>query len=305
VKTGPAVLAAFAVLAALPAGCAPDLPSADSLITAPRILAVRADPAEGKPGATVAFSALVAAPPGASAGAPSWSFCEAPAPLTEDNIVADACVWAPGSGAAGTGTNVVAQTPDSGCSLFGPDAPPGGLRPRDPDSTGGYYQPLRVALAAAEPAFTLVRISCDLANASSSAAAAFAQAYLPNRNPQLGPLEAATGGSTVALDAVPAGARVTFTASWDAASAEAYAYYDAASDAVVTRRESMTVAWYASAGALDREATGRAEDDPATTSDDGWAAPAVAGSSRLWIVLRDSRGGVDFATYDIVTVASR
>ena len=61
----------------------------------------------------------------------------------------------------------------------------------------------------------------------------------------------------------------------------------------------MQVAWYSSGGTLDTESTGRAGDDPATTSD-GWTAPSQAGTVHLWIVLRDSRGGVDYASQDVV-----
>ena len=60
------------------------------------------------------------------------------------------------------------------------------------------------------------------------------------------------------------------------------------------------MAWYSSGGALDTESTGRAPDDTGTTTDDGWLAPAAPGTVHLWTVLRDSRGGVDFATYDLV-----
>ena len=93
---------------------------------------------------------------------------------------------------------------------------------------------------------------------------------------------------------------MTLEASWPDASAETFAYFDPVSQAVTSQRESMQVAWYSSAGALYTESTGRASDDPATTTDDGWTAPAAPGTVHLWIVLRDSRGGVDFAEYDLV-----
>jgi hypothetical protein len=290
---------------AVAVACAPTLTSTDSLVTSPRILAVRAEPAEAKPGALITFDALVAAPPGAPTGVPAWSFCLAPKPLTEDNVVSDACFDTSALRVAGEGATITASTPSNGCSLFGPDAPAGGLRPRDPDSTGGYYQPVRVDLGAADPTLALARISCDLASASAASAAAFAQLYVPNENPRLLPLIASVGGSTVALDAVPVGTRVDLTVAWPASSAETYAYYDEASDTVGTKRESMTLAWYSSSGPLDREATGRAGDDMATFSSNAWTAPPSAGTSQLWIVLRDSRGGVDFASYRLTTILTR
>ena len=72
-------------------------------------------------------------------------------------------------------------------------------------------------------------------------------------------------------------------------------------DAVITQREAMSVAWYASVGVLDRESTGRGDTDPGTTSDNRWTASLV-GTAFLWIVLRDSRGGVDFAGYEVTVV---
>jgi len=68
---------------------------------------------------------------------------------------------------------------------------------------------------------------------------------------------------------------------------------------LVPHRESMRVSWFASAGSFEHEVTGRDEGDLATTTDNSWSAPATAGPVHLWIVLRDSRGGVDFAAYEL------
>jgi len=296
------------------AQCVPTLSGGDSLITGTRMLAIKAEPAEAAPGVKVTFTALVAAPGGTVNGAPiAWDFCTAPKPITEDNAVSNACL---GSGAlvagsdagptivaAGAGPSTAANTPAKGCTLFGPDTGSTGFRPRDPDSTGGFYQPLRAELSGAPDAFALVRIKCDLPNASADVAAAFIKAYKLNQNPKLQPLTAKVNGAAVALGAIPAGARVTLEASWPAASAEKFAYYDQASQSVTTQREAMQVAWYASDGSFDTESTGRASDDMATTSDDNWQAPSDGRkTTHVWIVLRDSRGGVDFGSYDLVTV---
>jgi len=280
--------------------CVPALGPDDSLVTAPRILAVRADPAEAAPGTMVTFTALVAGADGTVTGAGlDWSFCTAPKPLTEDNVVSDVCLGTSSLVAAGQGPTTTAKTPSDGCSVFGPDVSSSGVRPRDPDSTGGYYQPLRADLAGSDSAFELARIHCDLANADAAAATAFAAAYTLNQNPQLQPITATLDGAPVALTAIPTGARVSLEASWPAASAETFAYFDPVSQAVTTQREAMQVAWYATGGSLDTESTGRASDDMATTSDDGWDAPGTAGTVHLWVVLRDSRGGVDFTEVDL------
>jgi len=289
------------VLVAATVTCVPALGPGDSLITSTRILAVRADPAEAVPGTKVTFTSFVAGPGGTVTNAGiDWSFCTAPKPLTEDNVVSNVCLGSSSLVAAGVGPTAMAATPSNGCSVFGPDVGSAGLRPRDPDGTGGYYQPLRADLTGSDTDFELARIHCDLANADAAAATAFAAAYTLNLNPQLLPLTATQAGTPVALTAIPPGARITLEASWPGASAETFAFFDPVSQTVTSQRESMQVAWYSSGGALDTESTGRASDDPATTSDDGWDAPGAAGTVHLWIVLRDSRGGVDFAEYDLV-----
>ena len=289
------------------AACIPDLGPGDALVAAPRILAMKNVPAEAAPGATVMYTALVAAPGGTATGAAvEWSFCNAPKPITEDNVVADECLASSALTALGSGPTVSAPIPGDACSHFGPDTTSSAFRPRDPDITGGYYQPLRADVAGADTAFDLVRIHCDLANASATAASAFASAYTLNQNPQLLPLTAtnAADGARIALDALAPSTHVLLQASWDASSAETFAYYDPTSSTVTTEREAMQVAWYDSAGTLATESTGRAASDPATTSSVDWLAPASAGPAHLWIVLRDSRGGVDFAAVDVTVVAT-
>jgi hypothetical protein len=285
---------------ALALSCVPNLGTTDFLVTGPRVLAIVSEPAEAPPGTMVTFTALVASPSGTVPSAPmTWGFCEAPKPLTTDNAVSDACLDTSSLVAAGTGESITAATPRNGCSTFGPDTPPGGLRPRDPDVTGGYYQPLSAELPGSDTTFELARIRCDLANAPPSAASQFAAAYEPNENPVLSPLAATIDGAQVPFTSVHAGAQVTFTASWPASAAETFAYYDASSQVVTTQRESMQVAWYATDGAFQMESTGRAASDLATSTTDTWTAPSAAETVHLWVVLRDSRGGVAFAAYDV------
>ncbi len=282
--------------------CAPNLGTDDWLVTGPQILAVKADPPEAKPGAQATYTALVATPIGDAVSPDvTWRWCVAPKPLTENGAVSSACLDASSLMAAGAGASVVASSPTNACALFGPDTPPGGFRPRDPDPTGGYYQPLRAAFGGAPIAFDLARLECNLANASADIATAFAKAYVPNANPHLSPLVATVAGRPASLDAIPPGAGVALEASWPPGDAETFAYFDQASQTVTTQREAMRVAWYVTAGVLSTESTGRDADDPATTTDNVWVAPSL-GTATLWLVLRDSRGGVDYATY-AVTVA--
>jgi hypothetical protein len=282
--------------------CIPSLGPDDSQITSTRILAVRAEPAEAQPNSSkITFTALVASP-GGTVKSPAivWSFCTAPKPITEDNVVSNVCLQTSALVPMGSGPSTVVKTPSKGCSLFGPDVGSMGLRPRDPDSTGGYYQPVRVDLAGADTAFEPTRIECDLAGADAEAAMAFARAYKANLNPVLNPLTATLGGSPVMLGAIPKGSHITLQASWPASSAETFAYFDPVSQTVTSQREAMQVAWYTTGGTLDTESTGRASTDMTTTSDDGWTAPGTSGTVYLWVVLRDSRGGVDFVEQDLV-----
>lgn len=290
-----------ALCIAVGTGCRPSFDDDPALVDSPRILAVKSEPAEAAPGATVAFSMLLAEPtPQTTTPDPSWSFCLAPKPVTDDNVVSSACLEPASLVRIGMGSTISAALPSDGCTLFGPDPPPGGFRPRDPDQTGGYFQPLRVDLAGADPTFHLVRLACRLGDASADLATAFAVAYTANRNPNLLPLLASSAEDTVELTAVPRGALLDLTASWSAEDAESYAYFDRAQQAVITKREAMTVSWYASAGKLTLVSSGRSETDTQLTATNHWLAPNTAGASELWLVLRDSRGGVDFASYQLV-----
>lgn len=263
--------------------CRPDFDLAGSRVDRPRILAVRATPAEVAPGQPVMLEALSVSPAGPSA-VPEWSFCTAPKPLTENNIVSEACLQEdilP----IGTGTTAMGLVPPEACTWFGPETPGPGLRPRDPDPTGGYHQPVRVRFADHDT-FGLVRISCFLAQAPSRIARTFREGYVPNTHPQL--------QWPSSPEPVAPGTFVDFEVFWPEASVERYLRFDAASQLLVEETEVLQVSWFATAGhwATDRS-TG------ATKANNTWEAPPTAGPVQLWVVLRDSRGGVDFETHDI------
>lgn len=277
-------------------GCRPEFEDDYWFVDRSRVLAVKSEPAEAKPGVRSVFTAFLSVPEGESA-APAWSFCTAPKPSTENNAVSAACLGPDALIAAGTGLSIETATPATGCTLFGPNSPPGGFRPRDPDVTGGYYQPLRLDLAGSEPTFHLQRIACDLPDASAETATEFGLGYVANQNPHLGAISASVAGQPAGLDEIRAGARVELSVSWAASDAESYTYYDRSRQALSQRREAMRVSWYTNGGSLDTESSGRAENDPLLTAQNAWRAPDVPGTFALWVVLRDSRGGVDFARF--------
>lgn len=252
-----------------------------AIVEAPRVLAIQSEPAEAKPGVSVTYRALIAAPEGPVGDAPAWAYCTAPKPPTEDNAVSTGCLAENALVPLGTSSEVMATLPSDGCILFGPDVPPGGFRPRDPDPSGGYYQPVRVDVVD-QVAFGFSRITCPLPNTTNDIARQYAQDYVANENPTLDP---------VTLDAVPADTDVTLSASWPAEAAESYLYYDALAQRLVTRREAMRVSWFATAGAIAVDASAVGEDEDATSVSTIWHTPAT-GDAWLWLVLRDSRGGV-------------
>jgi hypothetical protein len=207
---------------------------------------------------------------------PSWSLCTAPKAPTEDNAVSTACT----DGSGLTMTTETVTVPSTACQLFGPDVPPGGFRPRDPDATGGYYQPVRGDAGDAGIAFGFARITCNLASAPGDVAHDYQMNYAPNKTPQLQPL---------VVPQPAAHTDITISTSWN--EPEMYLYYDPQSQTLVTRRESMRVSWFTSGGELAVDATQVGEDDPATGASTTWHVPGP-GTYYLWAVLRDSRGGI-------------
>lgn len=313
---------------ALGSGCVPDFEDDLSLLTAPRVLAVRAEPAEAKPNETVTLSALVADPdPLASPAPASFALCVERKPLTELGPVSPACLVEPSAGAAalvplGSGDGVSATLPSDACRLFGPSRPepkegePAG-RPVDPDATGGYYEPVAVRVEAGKDlAVGTIRVACPLPAVTQAQAIEFSARYRPNRNPELANLELRRGSDSITLTPEPAGTearielspgeRVTLRAEWPACEgepdgkctgAESYAWFDPELRAITTRRESIRVSWFASAGKFGSERSGRDESELETHSENTWTAPSSPGVARLWLVVRDSRGGQSWRTY--------
>jgi hypothetical protein len=312
---------AGALILAAAAACKPDLGDPPSLVTEPRILAVRSEPAEVEPDHAVAYQVLIADPDGAGAGtsaaAPDvrWGFCTEPAPLSSNNVVNDGCLAT--AAPLGTGPAIEATIPIDTCSTFGP-TPPAPLpgqpprRPHDADVTGGYYQPVRAEATLGgeplSPGIGLTRITCDLPDAPLDVVIEFRRRYRANTNPTLvGVAALGPGGAALSppdgagLPPLPPHTAVTLRATWTADSAEPFPVFDPASRTLVDHREAIRVSWFASAGALAEGRTGRGEAEAETFADDVWTTPD-AGPAYLWVVVRDSRGGLAFAGY-AVTIA--
>jgi hypothetical protein len=281
----------LATLAA--AGCEDALDQRLAIVDQPRVLAITSEPPEVAPGTTATLTALLASPTGPLGAVPAWALCAAPKPPTVDNAVADGCV-ADAVTPLGDAPVIAVTIPLDACRTFGPDVASAGFRPRDPDPTGGYYQPIRAAIPSLDLAFGFTRITCNLANAPGDLAQHYKTTYVANTNPTLTALT--VDGAPAMSAPVPADRDVTLAVGWPAGAVESYLYYDQTTQTLITRREAMRISWFATAGTLAVDASAVDEAAPTTTVSTKWHTPA-AGLAYLWLVLRDSRGGLATATY--------
>ncbi|MGC4094537.1 MAG: hypothetical protein QM756_42805 [Polyangiaceae bacterium] len=270
--------------------CAPSFDDRGSRISEPRVLAVVAEPAEARPSAQVRFTAKLALPIDALPTTAEWAFCEERPAVGDPRSIAESCLDESGIPIRGTGFDVSARIPSNACATFGPEPPPGALRPADPDATGGFYQPVRIR-AWGRSWVHLFRIRCELPNAPSDAARALAEAYEPNLAPQL---------DALSLSAVRAGETLTLRASWASESAESFVWLPPGGSSVQAQREWLRVRWYSSDGQFGSDVTGRDANDAATNSDNTWRAPATNGPVTLWLVLSDARGASDVIEANVV-----
>ena len=215
-------------------GCEPEFTDRASEVTGQRVLAVQVAPAQVAPDTEVALSALVVSPEGTVQNPDiNWGFCMAPKPVAEINDVNASCTMASAGDVQNLGTGATASgtVPEDACRLFGPDVPQGtNGRPADPDPSGGYYQPVRVAIAGTDSrsvAIGEVRLSCGLPNSSAAATQEFKTRSKPNTNPELLSVEIvgdskeplATQDSGESTRVAP-GATITLRASWPECPAE-------------------------------------------------------------------------------------
>jgi hypothetical protein len=61
----------------------------------------------------------------------------------------------------------------------------------------------------------------------------------------------------------------------------------------------MRVSWFATAGALAADASAVDESAASTSVTTTWHTPTTGGLAFLWLVLRDSRGGIATASYPV------
>jgi hypothetical protein len=297
-------------------GCEPNLDQRTFAVTSARVLAVRADPAEVAPGTNVTLTTLYVGPSGPITTGPfDWAYCDARNPLANLGPVSPDCYARTGSAFVelGAASSERSPLPVDACSLFGPDVPattadaaPG--RPVDPDPTGGYYQPVRLAVGD-QIAIGMARILCGIPGASPDQLTVLASESHPNRNPQIDEVSDSTLG-TLSLagsgtNTVHLSQRLDLRASWavcdptavSCTGSEGYAYLDPETHIVVQAREEIRVSWFATGGTFDDDRTGRDASDPTPYTSDGWSAPTTTGPVYIWLVIRDDRGGSGWRSY--------
>jgi hypothetical protein len=287
----------------------------ESLISDSRVIAVQMEPAEVAPRQLFTLRAL-------SAGGEidlDWSFCAEQKPLSELGPISRRCLAPNGAGLLepfGSGPEVRGTMPQDACRLFGPDRPPPKMgepagRPVDADPSGGYYQPVGL-FDFNEQAASLfeARVACALPGVTRDQYAEWTMRYVRNVNPSIDALEAVHGGEAFMLEQDEplsiGGARSLALRVWallcaeelDAnaacGGAEPYLYFDIGSRELVTRTETLSASWFASAGSFRDSRTGLELTDDGALANNRWTVPSAAGEVTLWVVLRDNRGGVSW-----------
>lgn len=286
--------------------CVPDVGDSISLISGPRVLAIRSEPAEVFPGESVTLTLYAADVQGAlTEPSIEWALCTAPKPPVEIRTISEACLIDGALRLPDSAQTITAVIPEDACARFGPDLPPQGSgdpapRPRDPDGTGGYYQPIRAKLGALL-AVGMVRIRCGVASTTAEVAARFRREYVPNRNPFASTLWAEQRDMPIPLTQLPADTQVTLKLSIPQAAQESFLLFDVASQALVAKKEPLRVSWLSAHGQLS-VAAAHVSDGVGQVQ---LKTPSEPGPLLLWTVLRDLRGGVSVNAHQLVVSAPR
>jgi hypothetical protein len=198
-------------------------------------------------------------------------------------------------------------------------------RPVDPDSTGGYYQPVRFA-AGDQIAQAFVRINCGNPPGATPAQLGPLSTFetVANTNPAIKSVmiilaDGGDGGMLYPEETgkmnppVSVSRPLTLSANWDpclpdasiCTGSQTYALLDPLTFEVVYPQEQMRVSWFSTAGTFANDTT--APDGAAavgqstsTSAANSWTAPATPPPQKkvhMWVVLRDNRGGVGWQSY--------
>lgn len=283
-----------------------------------RVLAVRADAPALRPGETSSLSAFVTEP-GASY---EWTWCPLPSgpanayecAVTEADLQAAAdVVFGPGAveiPAFDLGTDAVAAMtysvpPElfaSICEILLANDLPEGVDA--PECETGFDVQIRVVVELDGESIIAVRDLTML----------YADDQPGNENPLLGGLTATNQatGETIELGAdatavLETGTLYDLELQIDRESSELYPEIPIGGSEPVMTREELTATWFrekAEGGELDKGHTGFIDGnvDFEVLLANEWTTPSEPGETRLFVVLRDNRGGVDYLSRSVELV---
>jgi hypothetical protein len=296
-----ALFVSFALAATLAGGCDNFKPA--SFVEGVRILGIHADPPEVASGEQAMLVPLVVDPGvDLDAGVPDityeWALCNKRPAIGID--VDPDCFDADGG-------DLLTPLPTLAGGATMVTMPPRTLADFNlPDTTGGFYVPVRLRISAGDThitAFERLRWKAGFVPPNQNPGA-MGIAYVPTGTdgqlPDLGqtvdpqPLDENTP-----MD-LPLGGKLRLRGSDTPGSSESYMTFvgdltNPSNVTITTVTETVQFFWYASAGKLDPDVTGEARPDAildTTQYTDTLA--ARAGLVDLWLVVRDERGGVDF-----------
>lgn len=257
------------ILSTLAAACSSPQFTQEWLVDRTRVLAVRAEPPEAAPGATVTLSALVVDPDGDPEVA--WIGCAFPVDCPDYAAVQD---LAAADTSTMTADELAAWQADSaavGFLGFGV-----GLSPTLLVSGGGSATVVLDAVPAGK-ALGDVTLGDPEATEIATKSVTVSDSEAPNQNPGVESLS--VDGESVAT--VSPGEVVSLTTTLTDGSAEGYVDEDGE-----TQTEAPSVSYYVSDGTL-MPSSATADD-----SEVSWTAPDAAGAVDVWVVVRDGRGGI-------------
>jgi len=275
-----ALMGVAACLAGLACQNSSDLPP--SYVSGLRVMAIKAEPPEIAPGASTTLSVL-AIDTGGTTPTATWSRCMR-APLAGQTVNPDCVTGAAGSDlvSVGSGLTLTTSMPDVTAASLGA-----------PDATGGVYLPFIAQVSTPAQEITSdYRLRLSTGDPAGQA---------PNTNPQVAGVfqVGASGAQTAIVEATPlvvhAGDKITLTATFAPGSAESYttALPNASGGTTMTpSTETLSVAWFATAGSFDNDMTSDAQ--PTTTLSLDTRTPAAGATIDLYAVGRDERGGTDW-----------
>ena len=297
-----------AVLAALVgAGCADEFAPYNEVV-GHRVLGIRASPPEIRPQEAAVIDALVTS----ESATYAWTWCPLPlpdpstgeCPLSEAELAA--MLQAAGSDASPPPYDLGVDSRATFEHTFEPDLlaalcqafrdqplPEGVPRPR----CGGRYDvTVRLVASSGDERIVAVR---DLG-------LIYDEDYEPNANPHIA--GARLGVPYFDLtheDPVSVGTGFQYRLELDVSEEEAESYEALDDGELVTRRESLVVTWFYEAGDMDKSRTSFLEGttDVVNLTTNHWDAPAAAAPGgeriKLYFVLRDNRGGIDWLQADL------